>query len=88
MRELSPTEKEMIYPAECNFKIIAEGQGMRDTIAEVLRKHGISSPVYSGKTSRTGKYQTFNVKVWVDNHETMVSLDQTLQSIEGVKTVL
>lgn len=88
MRDLTPEELDMIYPAECHFKVIARTGKAQSRIENALEKHGVKAPVRLGNTSRTGNYLTFNVTVWVNNRETMQSLDASLRRIEGVVTVL
>lgn len=88
MRDLTPFERDMIYPAECHLKIIAKEKEIQGKIEATLRDYEVTAPVRTGNMSRTGRYQTFNVSVWIDDHQSMITLESALRRIEGVKTVL
>lgn len=77
------------FPLACQFRIIAERQeGTQEKLGRALLKLGVRSPIVEQNQSKTGRYQSFSVDVYVHSMEMMNQIDQALRAVPGVRMVL
>ena len=82
-------ERELLFPLECHFRVIAENQdGMHFVIETVLMQLGVRVPVVKTNTSGGGRYASFNITTVVESREIMNRIDRALRQIRGVRMVL
>ncbi len=80
---------ELQFPVVCHFKVIGEqGRNLQAKLEHALCSIGIEESMEQGRSSKGGRYVTYNLSVMVRDRDSMIHIDRTLRGVEGVKMVL
>lgn len=89
MQELTPEQREGLFPADCHFKVIArDREGIRQRLDAVLDSFGIQDRVSAGSRSSAGTYITYNLSLRMETYADMRALDAAFRAVDGVRMVL
>ena len=89
MQELTPEQREALFPADCHFKVIArDREGVRERLNDVLESFGMPGRMQAGTRSSAGTYITYNISLRIETHADMQALDQAFRAVDGVRMVL
>ena len=89
MRDLTPEEREALFPTECHFKVIAwDREGVEDRLNQTLADLGVDDRMSTGNHSSAGTYVTYNLSLTIETHARMQEIDTALRQVNGVKMVL
>ena len=89
MRDLTPDEREALFPAECHFKVIARDEdGVAESLHRALLSLQVEAPLSAGNSSAAGTYITYNLSLLIETHARMLEIDAALRAVDGVKMVL
>lgn len=80
-------ESIIAYPCEWLYKVIgSDKESVHRAVADIIQEN--TYHIATSKSSRTGKYQSFNVKVTVHNKETRDKIYKELSAHSNIKLVL
>lgn len=88
---MSEIQKEITFPAQWEFRIIAfhdQVQNVIPDVVDIFRKSDFDIKVEPGKISREGKYQALHVSTVMPNREVLNKISLALAAVKGVKMLL
>ncbi|MDD4018552.1 MAG: DUF493 family protein [Kiritimatiellae bacterium] len=85
----SVSERELVYPAEFHFRILAEAESAAEAaLGAAVAPYRVTAPLAFSRGSSGGRYRAYSVSVQIENREELLAFDAAVKRVPGVRMVL
>jgi len=87
----APAEEsaELEYPAEFHFRIICDATtNLAESIQVVTCTRKVTNKLRSTNNSSSGRFCSFSISIFFDDHQDMINFDSEIKSLPGVRMLL